>query len=219
MDDMNFFAVRRSAEGASDTEFDNLSFAFEGQSAAGYRTRKFISSRPAASLALAALLLFACAVLPDAARAHPDSRRKQAVTAARETETHLPKEALPRLLDTLTFDAPDSEQAYGLTAKDSDEIAGGLGLSARRLLPRKPASFEGGTLAFTMKTDPEKPNYVTVRLWGSDVSQNRLVLFCEGKQIGYHHLGDVDILDFGTDSDAPGYNGRFFIPPRRFPAV
>ena len=167
--------------------------------------------RPGFFVSISSVCFLACAVSPDTARANPAPRKKQAVTvAARKTETHSVKETAPRLLDALTFGNANSEQKHGLTAKDSDTIAGGLGLSARRLLPVKPASFEGGTLAFTMKVDPEKPNYVTVRLWGSDVSQNRLVLFCEGKQIGYHHLGDVDILDFGTDSDAPGYNGRFF---------
>ena len=120
------------------------------------------------------------------------------------------KPAASNLLDTLTFGNTESEQAHGVAATGSDTLRGGLGQSARRLLPLRPATFEGGTLAFTMKVDPAKPNYVTIRLWGSDVSQNRLILFAEGKQIGYHHLGDVDILDFGSDGDAPGYNGRFF---------
>ena len=61
-----------------------------------------------------------------------------------------------------------------------------------------------------MKVDPDKINYMTVRLWGSDMNENRLKLFCEGKQVGYHHLGDVDLLDFGTDGDSPAFNGRFF---------
>ena len=63
-------------------------------------------------------------------------------------------------------------------------------------------------MAFTLKVDPAQPTYFTVKLWGSDVSENRLYLFCEGKQIGYRHLGDVDMLDAGTDQ--PAYAGRFY---------
>jgi hypothetical protein len=117
-------------------------------------------------------------------------------------------------LDTLTFGSPASEQAHGLVPDHSDTIAGGLAESARRLLPLETTdpqqSWSGGKLAFTLKVDPAKVNYVTVRLWGSDVTQDRLVLFCEGKQVGYHHIGDIDLLDFGSDIGEPGFNGRFF---------
>ncbi|WP_128396941.1 hypothetical protein [Botryobacter ruber] len=59
-----------------------------------------------------------------------------------------------------------------------------------------------------MKVDPVEQNYITVRLWGSDVNKSRLLLYCEGMQVGYRHLGDIDLLDIGTD--APFANGRFF---------
>ena len=112
--------------------------------------------------------------------------------------------------DTLTFGDMASEQSHGLTAEDSKLVTGGLSEPARILTPRTPPTWEGGTVSFTMKVDPGKPNYFTIRLWGSEASQNRLILFCEGKQIGYRHIGDIDLLDFGNDSDAPPYNGRFF---------
>ena len=108
----------------------------------------------------------------------------------------------PPPIDVLTFGDPASEQAHGLTVDHGEIIRGGLGEPARRLLPREPGNWEGGRLAFTLKIDPEQPNYVTVRLWGSDVGGNRLILYCEGKQIGYRHLGDIDLLDFG--SEEPG---------------
>ena len=114
------------------------------------------------------------------------------------------------LTDTLLLGNPRSEQAHGLTATLSEVIVGGLGQSARRLLPRNPISWQGGSFAFTMKVDPDRINYLTARFWGSDINDNRLKLFCEGKQIGYHHLGDVDLLDFGTEGDSPALNGRFF---------
>ena len=44
---------------------------------------------------------------------------------------------------------------------------------------------QGGTLIlWCRQADPQAQNYFTARFWGSDVTQNRLVLFCEGRQIG-----------------------------------
>ena len=112
------------------------------------------------------------------------------------------------IVDTLSFGDATSEQAHQTKADASDIVMGILGDSARRLLPRDPPNWEGGKVAFTMKVEPAEANYLTVRLSGSDVSGNRLVLFCEGKQIGYRHLGDIDSLDIG--SEAPLCAGRFF---------
>ncbi len=116
--------------------------------------------------------------------------------------------AAAEIVDTLTFGDAASEKNHKLTAERSDLIHGGLGEPARRLLPAQPESWEGGRVAFTLKVDPAKPNYFTVRLWGSDANENRLVLFCEGKQIGYRHLGDIDMLDIANGS--PALPGRFF---------
>lgn len=140
----------------------------------------------AAGLPLSVLLM--CCLAP----------RPAAVSAAEATG----------IVDILSFGVPASEQSHNLAAPNSDVVAGGLGEPARRLLPVNPVSWEGGKMAFTMKIDPLRPNYFTIRLWGDDVTQNRLLLYCEGKQIGYRHLGDVDNLDFGTEDR--GYNGRFY---------
>ena len=78
----------------------------------------------------------------------------------------------------------------------------------RRLLPLDPPSWDGGSVSFTMKVDPDKPNYFTARFSGDEVTENRLMLYVEGKQIGWRHLGEVDQLDFGTWE--PAYPGRFY---------
>lgn len=147
-------------------------------------------------------LIFAASVaLPAVAKSLPPARSHAAQSAR--------VEAQPRsILDTLSFGDAASEQAHALVADQSKIVKGGLDETARVLLPRATADWQGGTVAFTMKVDPIRQNYFTIRLWGSDVSQERLVLFCEGKQIGYRHLGDIDLLDTGTDQ--PGYNGRFY---------
>ena len=100
-------------------------------------------------------------------------------------------------VDAVAFGVEESEKAHAVAGEASEVIKGGLEQPARRLMPRVPADWQGGKVAFTMKVDPALPNYFTVRLWGSDRTRERLVLFCEGKQIGYRHLGDIDMLDIG----------------------
>lgn len=74
-------------------------------------------------------------------------------------------------LDTVVLGDAPSEGAHRVTAERSDVICGGLGKPARRLLPREPVSFEGGAVAFTLKVDPQRQNYVTVKLWGSTIAR------------------------------------------------
>lgn len=111
-------------------------------------------------------------------------------------------------LDLLVLGDPASEQGHALKDEHSEIIRGGLDQPGRRLLPRDPVSWEGGTLAFTMRVDPQQQTYLTVRLWGGEANRNRLALFVEGKQVGYRHLGDIEILDPG--SAEPATPGRFF---------
>ncbi len=117
-------------------------------------------------------------------------------------------QAPTNITDTLVLGNTPSEQQHALTADQSSLVSGALGQPARRLLPLDPLNWQGGSVSFIMRVNPHEPDYFTIRLWGSDVSRDRLVLLCEGKQIGYRHLGDVDLLDTGTDQ--PGYNGRFY---------
>jgi hypothetical protein len=114
----------------------------------------------------------------------------------------------PGIVDSIAFGDAGSERSHSFSSTRSETIRGGLGEPARRLLPLQPESWEGGRVAFTLKIDPAKPNYATIRFWGSDKTQNLLILFCEGEQIGYRHLGDIDILDIGSGD--PCFNGRFF---------
>jgi hypothetical protein len=111
-------------------------------------------------------------------------------------------------VDTLALGSAESEKAHGFTTENSETLTGGLGEPARQLLPPATATYTGGSVAFTMKVDPDQPNYLTARLWGSDRTHTRLILFCEGKQIGYRHIGDIDLLDIPNGSPADA--GRFF---------
>src|SRR5256885_1312859 len=99
------------------------------------------------------------------------------------------------MADSITFGDAVSEKAHNFSAEHAEVISGASGQTARRLLPLESRSWEGGRISFTLRVDPEKQNYATIRLSGSDVTANDLVLFCDGKQIGYRHLGDIDLLD------------------------
>jgi len=110
--------------------------------------------------------------------------------------------------DVLRFGDPVSERAHHLNAQHSEVFRGALAESARRLLPLDGKGWQGGSVAFDIAVDPALPNYVTLTLWGGEENHNRLVLSCDGKQIGTRHLGDTDLLDIG--SVAPMAAGRFF---------
>jgi hypothetical protein len=111
------------------------------------------------------------------------------------------------MLDSIIFGDAASERAHALAETNSQIVAGGLGEPARILSPLRFGAWEGGRLAFTLNVDPNQQDYATVWLWGSDATEDQLVLFCEGKQVGYRHLGDIDILDIGG-GEAP-FPGRF----------
>jgi len=105
-----------------------------------------------------------------------------------------PLRAAAGIVDVITFGDMTSEEQHQLTPTRSEAFMGGLDQPARRLLPLDPPSGDGGKVAFTMKVDPDRPNYFTLKLWGNDSGEDRgrLLLFIDGKQAGIRHLGDVD---------------------------
>jgi hypothetical protein len=118
-----------------------------------------------------------------------------------------PARAAAPLIDKLVFGDAASEAAHAVAGEASERVTGGLGEAARRLPPSAPGARFSGDLGFTLTVDPSIQNYASVRLWGGDVNEGKLTLFCDGKQIGYRHLGDIEILDIGTQ--APPFAGRF----------
>ena len=113
-------------------------------------------------------------------------------------------------IDEVIFGNNISEQSHNLTQIRSEVITGSLGQSARCLLPLEPVSHNGGSVSFNIKVDPAKQNYITVKLWGSDCSEEkgRLILYIDGNlQVGYRHEGDHDVLN--QCDEAPLYSGRF----------
>lgn len=115
--------------------------------------------------------------------------------------------AHPEILDTLVFGDSASESGHRVAAEQSESSTGLLGEPCRRLLPGGGKPWQGGVLKFTLKVDPERQNYFTIRLSGDDVNHNQMTLHLDGRQIGYRHLGDIEALEVGAD--APAYPGRF----------
>jgi hypothetical protein len=119
--------------------------------------------------------------------------------------------AAAAVIDVVHFGDASSAQAHRLVAYHSDVIPdAALGQSARRLLPLDPPGDYGGNLTFDLKVDADRPSYFTLKLWGGDAGEvrGRLILFCDGKQVGLRHLGDVD-ASIDILSDAPRFPGRF----------
>lgn len=113
-----------------------------------------------------------------------------------------------KLLDEITFGNASSEKKHAFSERETEVVKGGLNESARLLMPIEGERVEGGNMTFKMKVDPDKQNYFTARFWGGDTgNKNYLILFIDGKQIGYRHLGDYDMLSIANE-DAP-FVGRF----------
>lgn len=113
-------------------------------------------------------------------------------------------------IDQIVLGDSASEKSHEFSTDHAEVCEGALDETARRLLPLSPASHNGGWIAFTMKVDPQRQNYVTAKFWGSDKGQGagRLLLYAEGLQAGYRHEADYDVLNQCDDEgEAPG---RFF---------
>lgn len=122
---------------------------------------------------------------------------------------------LATALDTIIFGNTASESARGLVATRSQTITGALGQPARQLLPLTTPDVNGGSLTFNMAVDPAQRNYFTVKLWGSDDTdqgKGRLYLYAPVNgvdlQVGYRHEGDY--LPLSVTASDPPLPGRFF---------
>ncbi|NUA44441.1 hypothetical protein HAT93_02127 [Dickeya solani] len=118
-------------------------------------------------------------------------------------------------IDQVSFGNSASEKSHSLIDNNSQTLSGGLGESARKLLPLSPAGVYGGSLTVTLRVDPLRRNYVSVKLWGEDdgnYDTGRLYLYIvrDGVdyQVGYRHEGDYAPLSV-THWNKP-LPGRFF---------
>lgn len=112
--------------------------------------------------------------------------------------------------DILIIGNKTSEAKHAFVESNTKVYKGGMGETARKMLPPQTADYRGGTITFNMKVDPEQQNYCTVRFFGSETDKNLLMLFVEGKQVGFRHLGDVDYLSLGN-GEKPFPNRFYYV--------
>ncbi|MBD2867129.1 LamG-like jellyroll fold domain-containing protein [Paenibacillus arenilitoris] len=116
-------------------------------------------------------------------------------------------------LDKLIFGNAESESAHNFAGADTSAVVGALGEPARVSNPRVPAEKQGGDLTFTMKVDPVRQNYFTVKFWGSDAGYTSVVNI-NGEQVGFLRFGDYQPINRGYDNPLPGrfYYGTTMLP-------
>ncbi len=110
--------------------------------------------------------------------------------------------------DVLVMGNAASELNHSVVAVNAEKYDGMLGQRALRLLPLPDKNYKGGSVKFRMKVNPRVQNYCTVRFAGDEADRNMMLLYIDGKQIGYRHLGDVDYLSLGNGSKP--LPGRFY---------
>lgn len=110
--------------------------------------------------------------------------------------------------DVLVLGNRDSERKHALIDSLTESYVGGVGETARRILPYTTPNWQGGYIRFKMKVNSDVQNYFTVRCWGSESDDAMVMLFIDGKQIGYRHLGDYDLWHRGNGN--PPCLGRFY---------
>lgn len=108
------------------------------------------------------------------------------------------------LLDRIIFGNAESESEHDFAGAVTRAITGGLGRTARVADPLDPPLARGGELIFTMKVDPFKQNYFTLKFWGDDLSSYKSIVYINGEQIGYRREGDYEAINIGNQNYRAG---------------
>lgn len=121
--------------------------------------------------------------------------------------------AFSETLDRIDFGNVESETAHALRAgteigffrpeflngKEPASFQSAL-RTARQILPLRESDWTSDGVFFTLKVRPEGTNYLSFLFCGNSASTNLLILYVDGKQLGYRHLGDYDVLHHGGNS-------------------
>ena len=119
----------------------------------------------------------------------------------------------PAILDTIILGNAESEQAHNFSAENSVVGYGGLGDTYRQLYPDEPAWFE-------IAVDPERMNYLTVKMWGSEFPQKDRQHLAVTDEYGTFSLEygtlwpDLDSMMHEQSQNGSYYYGTIRIPPQ-----
>ncbi len=104
--------------------------------------------------------------------------------------------------DNLATVRPNRDTSkHTLNDEKAEVVQGALGQDAWQLAPKN------GRLAFTVRCDPEKQNYLTVRFWSEDRGNNIALADGDGK-----NLGNIDHKTSGNIAPAQWYYGTHLLP-------
>ena len=135
------------------------------------------------------------------------------IAALGQTPAVLAASAEKHIADQIIFGNAASDRAHHLVLHHAKFIVGGLHQTALRLQPLSPPQDDGGYATLTMSVNPNRRYYVTCQFWGSDygLERGRLILSCNGKQVGYQVQGDYNTLN-GAENAPPvaPFRGRFY---------
>lgn len=121
-------------------------------------------------------------------------------------------------IDSIQLGDPASEKDHAFSGKETYVVENPAGRRGRKIRKPETESWQSEPMSFRLKVDPDRTNYVAVKFWGGDVTHDHLVMFIDGKQMGYMHLGDYDILDYEqceprdaphSSNPNPQYAGRW----------
>lgn len=142
--------------------------------------------------------------------------------------------------DILIFGDDDSEKEHGLSEKmsavgvddkaeaqyrdESGKYAGGGlgdGLTYRQILkPSEDKPKEAGFLHFTLKADPARQNYITVRLSGNQYGRGNIMLYTgDGDKSSFDPFAgrEYSELDNGYYKDGNASRGRYYYATMKIP--
>ena len=100
-------------------------------------------------------------------------------------------------LDRVALGETASEAAHGFSDGGTSYVETGASSAACRRIKRPDNErWRAGPMRFRLKVASEGRTYLTVQLWGGDVSHDHLFCTVDGKMLGQMHLGEYDLLDY-----------------------
>lgn len=111
----------------------------------------------------------------------------------------------PQLLDEIDFGNISDESAHRMGSDCSEDYKNGNGTTARCFVQNRQIRWKAGECTFCMKVDSVRQNYFTLLFNGDETCENYMMLFINGKQIGYRSNGDIEPIYGGRKKKSGKY--------------
>ncbi|NDL57200.1 Tat pathway signal protein [Phytoactinopolyspora mesophila] len=120
-----------------------------------------------------------------------------------------------RFLDVVDLGDTESEAEHDFEADESSVADGANGQAARVAHRTDGSTSYLQDLHMTMRVDPARQNYVTLKLWGGDTTSATTIILVDGEQANYQSTADYEPIRTGTGDGA--VEGRFFYATSMLP--